>query len=343
MAESNTDLVSIIVPVYNAAEYLPYCLDSIRGQTYHRLQIILVDDGSTDGSSDICHRYAVKDRRFQVIHQENQGISAAQNSGLAVSRGTYLAFVDNDDVLDRRNIELLLHALKATGADMSKARWKQFGPSQLDSTARQAARGATVPDRIEVFGNPLKAYQTYFCKSLRLFLDLIGRAGEARYFNEANWCRLYRAELWEGVRFPLGRYAQDVMVAGPIYQRMAKVADIDKVLYYWLQSPSSVTHAQRSMSFYRDNVDAGLTNFQLALDSGITPMRSYYSIWDGLRSEALAAGPDAQNQKELRQDRKRADNFFHKMGFAQRTLCIITTWVRHMEKLIYDARVKNMT
>lgn len=342
MTESNNDLVSIIVPVYNAAEYLPYCLDSIRRQTYRHLQIILVDDGSTDGSSDICDRYAVKDHRFQVIHQENQGISVAQNSGLDVSRGTYLAFVDNDDVLDKRNIELLLHALKTTGADMSKARWRQFGPSQLDSTARQAARGATAPKGIKVFGNPLKAYQTYFCKSLRLFLDLIGQAGEARYFNEANWCRLYKAELWEGVRFPPGRYAQDVMVAGPIYQRMAKVADIDEVLYYWLQSPSSVTHAQRSMSFYRDNVDAGLVNFQLALNCGITPMRSYYSIWDGLRSEASAAGSDTQNQEELRQDRKRADDLFHKMGFAQRTLCIITTWIRHTEKLIYDARVKNM-
>lgn len=336
------DLVSIIVPVYNAAEYLPRCLDSICGQTHDNLQIILVDDGSTDGSGSICDRYAARDHRIQVIHQENQGISVAQNAGLDATRGTYLAFADNDDILDKRNIELLLHALKSTDADMSKARWQQFGPSQMDSIVSEAAQGAVTPGGIKVFSDPFKAYQTYFCKSLRLFMDMIGKDGEVRYFNEANWCRLYKTELWKGVRFPPGRYAQDVMVAGTVYRRMTKVADIDRVLYYWLQSPSSVTHSLRSMGFYRDNVAAGLANFELALDDGITPMRSYYSIWDGLRSEMAAASSDPQNLEELHQDRKRASALFHKMGFTRRALCTVATWVRHLEKLVYDARVKNM-
>lgn len=336
------DLVSIIIPVYNSAQYLPYCLDSICGQTYQHLQIILVDDGSTDGSSDICDRYAARDHRIQVIHQENKGISIAQNAGLDASKGRYLAFADNDDVLDRRNIELLLHALKSTDADMSKARWQQFGSSQMGFIVNEAAHGAATPRSIKVFTNPLKAYQTYFCKSLRIFMDMTGKSGEARYFNEANWCRLYKAGLWEGIRFPPGRYAQDIMVAGPLYRRMSKVADIDTVLYYWLQSPLSVTHALRSMNFYRDNVAAGLTNFKLALDNGITPMRSYYSIWDGLRSETAAAGSDPKNQQILRLDRKRADALFQSMGLFQRIRCTISTWVRHLEKLVYDARIKNM-
>ena len=336
------DLVSIIVPVYNAAEYLPRCLDSICGQTHTNLQIILVDDGSTDGSGTICDRYAVRDHRIQVIHQENQGISVAQNAGLDATRGTYLAFADNDDILDKKNIELLLHALKVTDADMSKARWQQFGPSQMDSIVDEASHGAASPRNIKVFANPFKAYQTYFCKSLRIFMDMIGKSGEVRYFNEANWCRLYKAELWEGIRFPPGRYAQDIMVAGPLYRRMSKVADINTVLYYWLQSPSSVTHSLRSVGFYRDNVAAGLANFELALDDGITPMRSYYSIWDGLRSETAAAGSDPQSLEELHQDRQRALALFHKMGIARRALCTVATWVRHLEKLVYDARVKNM-
>lgn len=336
------DLVSIIIPVYNSAKYLPYCLDSICRQTYRHLQIILVDDGSTDGSSGICERYAARDHRIQVIHQENKGISMAQNAGLDASKGAYLAFADNDDVLDRRNIELLLYALKSTDADMSKARWRQFGPSQIHFIANEAAYGAATPRSIKVITNPLKAYQTYFCKSLRIIMDMIDSSGEARYFNEANWCRLYKAELWKSIRFPPGHYAQDIMVAGPLYRQMSKVADVDAVLYYWLQSPSSVTHTLRSVDFYRDNVYAGLTNFKLALDSGITPMRSYYSIWDGLRSETSAGGSDPSNEQKLRLDRKRAETLFRSMGIFQRIRCTITTWVRHLEKLVYDAKIKNI-
>lgn len=138
----------------------------------------------------------------------------AQNTGLDAAHGEYIAFADNDDILDRHNIEYLLHALQNTGADMSKARWRQFGVSQLDEVAQEAATGAETPSKITVFEHPLAAYQTVFCKSLRIIGDKLGRSTEARYFNEANWCRLYKRELWDGIRFPEGMYAQDVMVAG---------------------------------------------------------------------------------------------------------------------------------
>lgn len=136
-------MVSIIVPVYNAERYLRYCIESILGQIYTNLEIILVDDGASDASPSICNEYAAKDNRITVIHQINGGIAKAQNTGLDAAHGEYIAFSDNDDILDTRNIEYLLHALLSTGADMSKARWQQFGVSQLGNIATQAAEGGS--------------------------------------------------------------------------------------------------------------------------------------------------------------------------------------------------------
>lgn len=334
------DLVSIIVPVYNAEQHLTYCLDSILGQSHHDLDIILVDDGSTDGSARICDSYAERDPRIHVIHQPNGGIGSAQNAGLDASRGRFIAFADNDDILDRRNIEYLLHALLSTGASMSKARWRQFGLSQRDEVARLAQAGATDPSTVTVFRDPLRAYQTVFCKSLRLLGQACGLHTEARYFNEANWCRLYRRDIWDGIRFPDGVYAQDVMVAGRLYERMDTVADIDVVLYHWLQSPESVTHAQRGFDFYHDNVDAGIKNFSLALGHGIIPMRSYYTMTQQLHCEKREASP--RDRAILLGDMETAHALVSQLTIGQITACRLTGFLRLMEKIVYDRRIKGM-
>ena len=164
MPNNATPLISVIVPVYNAEDYLRYCIDSILQQSYTNLEVILVDDGAKDSSPAICDEYATQDSRVTVIHQENGGIAKAQNTGLDAAHGEYIAFSDNDDILNRRNIEYLLHALQSTGADMSKARWRQFGVSQLGEVSKEAEAGAQAPGKITVFEHPLAAYQTVFCK-----------------------------------------------------------------------------------------------------------------------------------------------------------------------------------
>lgn len=155
-------LVSIIVPVYNAEKYLPYCIDSILAQSYQTLEIILVDDGATDKSPQICDSYAALDSRVHVIHQENGGIAKAQNAGLDAAHGEYVAFADNDDILDCHNIEFLLHALLSSGSDMSKARWQQFGISQLDKVKSVAAVGATAPNKVTAFKKPTSVVSNCF-------------------------------------------------------------------------------------------------------------------------------------------------------------------------------------
>ncbi|KFI47901.1 glycosyltransferase family 2 protein [Bifidobacterium biavatii] len=343
MPAQPSPLVSVIVPVYNAERYLPYCVDSILGQSHANLDVILVDDGATDRSPTICDDYAARDPRVTVIHQTNGGIAKAQNAGLDAARGAYVAFADNDDILDRRNIELLLHAIESTGADMSKARWRQFGVSQLNDVTAEARRGADDPSTITVFRDPLRAYQTVFCKTLRLLGDRLGRRTEARYFNEANWCRLYRRELWDGVRFPEGMYAQDVMVAGRLYERMGKVADIDATLYFWLQSAGSVTHRERSAAFYHDNVEAGIVNFRLALAAGVTPARSYYTMVEQLGEAAHASGADEPEARRICEgDARRVRELIAELSPAQRFACAARYCIRLAEKHVYDLKVKNM-
>lgn len=340
---NSTPLVSIIVPVYNAEDYLRYCVDSILQQSYANLEVILVDDGAKDSSPQICDEFAAQDNRVTVIHQENGGIAKAQNTGLDAAHGEYIAFADNDDILDRHNIEYLLHALQNTGADMSKARWRQFGVSQLDEVAQEAATGAETPSKITVFEHPLAAYQTVFCKSLRIIGDKLGRSTEARYFNEANWCRLYKRELWDGIRFPEGMYAQDVMVAGDLYIRMRKVADLGVNLYNWLQSAGSVTHQERSFGFYHDNFAAGAANFRLCLEQGVRPGRSYYTLVGTLHEETTAPDfSDALNEQQHKADQDELNELLGKLSYVQRLHCAMIRQIRLLEKHIYDARIKNM-
>lgn len=340
---TKSETVSIIIPVYNSQDSLPACLESVAGQSYENLQIIAINDGSSDDSGSICDDFAQKDARFEVIHKENGGIASAQNAGLDLATGEYIAFADNDDILDRRNIEILLSALKQTGADMSKGRWQQFGQSQHRQIVEKAGKGEENPGSIMKFAQPLRAYQTVFCKALRLAADRAGRHGEVRYFNEANWCRIYRRKLWEGLRFPEGMYAQDVMVAGRLYDRMKFVADVDKVLYYWRQSEDSVTHKERSFSFYHDNATAGIENMKFALQRGIMPARSWYTVAGAVSEEKTASDfSKPENLEIYRKDCEEKEKLFAGLTPSQRAKCSVLRQIRLAEKFVYDRKIKNM-
>lgn len=114
-----SDLISVIVPVYNVEDYLDRCINSIINQTYNNLEIILVDDGSTDSSGKLCDDYALKDDRIKVLHKENGGVSSARNAGLDVASGDYIGFVDSDDMLESNMYELLINNAKSFGVKVS--------------------------------------------------------------------------------------------------------------------------------------------------------------------------------------------------------------------------------
>ena len=115
----NEPLISIIIPVYNVEKYIRKCVDSVLNQTYKNLQVILVDDGSTDKSTEICDEYKERDARVEVVHKVNEGLPAARNTGLERMKGDYVGFIDSDDWVDVQMVEHLLHNIQAQDADIS--------------------------------------------------------------------------------------------------------------------------------------------------------------------------------------------------------------------------------
>ena len=122
------ELISVIVPVYNVESYVAKCIESIQNQSYQHLEIILVDDGSTDDSGDICDQYAAYDDRIKVIHQENGGLSAARNTGIEAANGDYIGFVDSDDYIGLTVYEDMLHLLKENNLDDIAIQGEFCGP-----------------------------------------------------------------------------------------------------------------------------------------------------------------------------------------------------------------------
>ena len=120
------ELISIIVPIYNVENYLRQCLDSIVSQTYQNFECLLINDGSSDNSADICREYIEKDSRFRYFEKENVGVSSARNLGIERSKGQYITFIDSDDWVDSEYLEVLYRALIEEKADIAISTYKQF-------------------------------------------------------------------------------------------------------------------------------------------------------------------------------------------------------------------------
>lgn len=114
----NEKLISVIIPVYNIEKYIFKCLSSVASQKYTNLEIIVVDDGSTDNSGEICDMFAAGDNRIKIIHQKNAGLSAARNAGIDASKGEYIGFIDGDDYIDKMMYYEMIHIIEQNDADM---------------------------------------------------------------------------------------------------------------------------------------------------------------------------------------------------------------------------------
>ena len=211
------DLVSIIVPVYNVEKYLGKCLKSILRQTYSPVEVILVDDGATDESGRICDKYAARDSRIVVIHQQNGGLSAARNAGIDAARGAYYAFVDSDDYILPDMIEKLAALCTRFNADIAMCAMR--GPEVAGNTG-----GIKVMRRDEYMPLILKdVIPSYMCN------------------------KLFRCVLFEGIRFPLGMVAEDMAIAHRLFNAAQIVAQTDEPLYvYCCERPDNISHSGRN-------------------------------------------------------------------------------------------------
>ena len=229
-------LVSVIIPVYNVRLYLEEALDSVVHQTYRNLEIILVDDGSDDGSGETCGRYAERDSRIRVIRRDHQGPGAARNAALNVMRGEYVAFLDADDAFLPEMIETLLTALEREQADMAVCRYAECNTEKRLDPAEAGEAKPTVPPGVYTRDDYLRAMME---DDLSAYL----------------WNRLYRAEIWKEIRFPAGRVFEDVAVAARIYGKAARVAVLPEMLVLYRRHRTSITQTE-SVQNFRDRLAA---------------------------------------------------------------------------------------
>lgn len=217
--------VSVIVPIYKVEPYLKRAVASILHQTYHNLEIILVDDGSPDQCGRICDDYAKEDNRITVIHKENGGLSDARNAGLDAAHGEYIVFVDSDDFIAEDYVETLMQCLKKYDADVAMCSYAVTASVELDESIFKASRDETVEvcDRRELLNNLYDANHK-----------------DATYFI-VSWNKIYKASLWQDVRFPKGRIHEDEATTYKIYDRAQKGVYLHRPLYGYFTAPSSIT------------------------------------------------------------------------------------------------------
>lgn len=207
--------ISIVIPVHKVEPYLRKCLDSVISQTYLNMEIILIDDGSPDRCGVICDEYAKKDGRIHVIHQRNQGLSAARNVGLAIASGEYIGFVDSDDWVEPDMFEYLLENIWQYRADIAicgRREWHKGscvdrGWHQKELLNTETAMRALLKNDV---------IQNYV------------------------WDKLWRRELFEDVRFPVGKTFEDIAVVDRLFTRAGRVICLPDAKYNYLIRPDSI-------------------------------------------------------------------------------------------------------
>lgn len=222
--------ISIVIPIYNVQEYLEDCIESVINQTYNNIEIILVDDGSTDHCPQMCDEYATKDNRIQVIHKKNGGLSDARNAGIKAATGEYITFIDSDDFVDEHFVEYLFKLIMSQNSDISVCHsvnvdesGKQFGSQQK-------------------FANVLyKSNQE--CMEGFLIADNVGTVA---------WGKLYKTSLFNNVEYALGKYHEDVFTTYKLVAQCNRIVCGKETLYCYRHRIASIS----TQSFSEKHLDA---------------------------------------------------------------------------------------
>ena len=214
--------VSVIVPVFNVKDYVAEAFESVLSQTHTNLELIVVDDGSTDGSGEICDDFASRDPRVKVIHQENSGISTARNTGLDHAHGEVIAFLDPDDAFCEDMIETLLETMQKDRSDivMCKFSWHDTDSSLPKGRKARDIGKSTVITRTSAFG----------------------KIAEEK-IETAVWNKLYRRKIFEDLRFPDGYVFEGRYTVFDIFERAERISVLDEVLVRHRRRQGSICHS----------------------------------------------------------------------------------------------------
>ncbi len=233
------ELISVIVPIYNTEKYLVECVESLRKQTYSNIEIILVNDGSTDASIEICDGFAEKDSRVRVFHKKNEGVAVARNFGIQQSNGQYVVIVDSDDIAVDRMIEVLYTQIKENDADIAVGNYYIYDESD---------------------GN----FYYYiidddYCVEVLSSQELIDRQAGSWKWNSSAFivtvAKLYKKELFEDVSFTHGRRFDDEASTHRLFLRSKKTVFINDNLYLYRRRSGSIMRTGFDLSWVRDLVE----------------------------------------------------------------------------------------
>lgn len=242
-------VISVIVPVFKVEKYLDNCIESVVNQTYKNLEIILVDDGSPDNCPAICDKWSEKDDRIKVIHKKNEGVSSARNAGLDVSEGSFIGFVDGDDIIYEDFYETLLDEALKNDADISACAFSylndKYGIYKKSLPYIKLSRQYTSAELLNEYFDSCKGEWVSFCN------------------------KIIRSNLFDGLRFPEGRVFEDWALAPMVYYNAKKICFIPECKYGYVVHEGSTVRTHRIKTF-ADCVSADYDHFFFFNSKGIT-------------------------------------------------------------------------
>lgn len=240
-------LISIIVPIYCVEKYLDKCIQSIVGQTYENLEIILVNDGSPDNCPQICECWAKKDSRIQVVHKINGGLSDARNVGMTVAKGKYIAFIDSDDYIEKDMYEKMYRALQLQDADMV-----------ICNIEKVTEFGEVIPTESPIINEVFSGKDCLY----RILKN-------NSWYYVTVWNKLYKKEVLDDIEFPLGKINEDEFVIHEILFKCTKIISLQDKLYKYVQREGSIMNASKKVKMM-DAVEAVCQRVFFCQEHGLT-------------------------------------------------------------------------
>lgn len=280
--------ISIIVPVYNVETYIHRCIRSILSQTFEKFELILVDDGSKDNSSQICDEFAEKDSRVKVIHKENGGLSSARNAGIDIAKGTYLGFVDSDDYINKNMYEILYKSIITNSSDITVCDFIRVNENEKykeDDSLNDAI--------VESNYTNIEVLNEIYCDNGIQFITA--------------WNKLYNRKLFNRLRYVEGRIHEDQFMAHKILFLCKKVTYIKKPLYYYIQTSNSIMRSKFNIKrldgvySLKDRVDffRGINQKQLQYKAEYDYIEEFFDFYYRAQNEVENAGREINQMRKI--------------------------------------------
>ena len=329
------DKISVIVPVYNTKEYIEDCVKSILSQTYKKIELILVDDGSTDGSADIRDMFKRFDKRVIVVHKRNEGVSAARNDGLNIASGEYFAFVDSDDILEPNMYELLIKAIQKNRTELAMCKIKCGDKNKnikYDEVNIKNLNGQKLKN--------LFLKQNYYEKPGMKILD--GAIWSANRY-------LFKFDLIGEAQFPNLKSGEDLIFLLDYIKNEYKISVVDEYLYLYVQRDNSLSHFYNSKILsYKKNFIRTFNNKKDCFSDGCALKAFYYwyyftlirdvSISNNVKYKEVFSIDEfknlsnTENYREIMRIEKNRKKRFLYFLCKKRMFCLLKFLYRHLKK-----------